>query len=51
MVFPYPGIVFRICGGIFFILAGLGYLGVTAIPNVVLGVFALIAGIALLVGA
>lgn len=42
--------VYRIAGGIFFILVGLMYLGVTAIPLTVLGVIALVAGIALIAG-
>lgn len=42
--------VYRITGGIAFLLIGLTYLGVAAIPSSVTGVFTLIAGIALLVG-
>ena len=42
--------VYRIAGGVFFILAGLVDLGVTAVPLAVLGVVAFIAGIALIAG-
>lgn len=42
--------IFRICGAVFFLMVGLEYLGVAGIPPVVLGVFALLAGIGLLVG-
>ncbi len=43
--------IYRIAGGIFFILAGLVYLGVAAIPPAIVGVLALVAGIALIAGA
>lgn len=42
--------IYRIAGGIFFILLGLSYLGITAIPFVVIGIIALVAGIALIAG-
>lgn len=40
---------YRFLGGVTFILFGIDALGV-AIPGIVLGIFALLAGIALLVG-
>lgn len=43
--------VYRITGGIWFLLTGITMLGIVAIPVVVLGVLALVAGIALLAGA
>jgi hypothetical protein len=42
--------VYRITGGIFLLLTGLIAIGITAIPAVLVGVLALIAGIALLAG-
>ena len=43
--------IYRIAGGIFFILAGLVYLGIAQIPQSFVGVLALVAGIALIAGA
>ena len=43
--------IYRIAGSIFFILAALSYFGLAAVPLIVIGVFALAAGIALLAGA
>ena len=42
--------VYRIAGGIFFILIALEYFGFGQIPKVVTGIFALLAGVALLLG-
>ncbi len=42
--------VYRITGGIFLVLLGISMLGITALPDGIIGVFGLIAGIALLVG-
>ena len=42
--------VFRISGGIFFLLAAIGYFGIVSIPAVLMGVVALVAGIALIAG-
>lgn len=43
--------VFRIAGGIFLILAAISYLGLFAVPTLLLGLAAGIAGVALLIGA
>lgn len=42
--------IYRISGGVFFVLAGLAYLGVALVPTTVLGVLGIVAGIALLAG-
>jgi hypothetical protein len=42
--------VYRICGGIAFLFLGLSSLGIAKLPEPVIGVFLLIAGIALLAG-
>ncbi len=42
--------VYRICGAIFFILMGIKLLGVGSTPDPIIGVAALIAGIALIAG-
>jgi hypothetical protein len=42
--------IYRISGGVFFLLVALVYLGVTAIPLVIVGIVALVAGISLLAG-
>lgn len=42
--------VYRITGGIFFVLLAAEMLGLVGVPKVVTGVFGLIAGIALLAG-
>jgi len=42
--------IFRISGGVFFLLAALAYFGAAAIPLAIIGVVALVAGIALLAG-
>lgn len=42
--------LYRICGGIFFLLMAISLLGFGAVPNLVTGVFALLAGIGLLAG-
>lgn len=42
--------VYRITGGIFFLLAGLVYLGVSLVPGTIVGIIAIVAGIALLAG-
>jgi hypothetical protein len=42
--------VFRIGGGIFLILTGVAAIGVVGIPPVIIGVCAIVAGVALLAG-
>ena len=42
--------VFKIAGGIFLILAAIGYLGLFAVPALLLGIAAGVAGVALLAG-
>jgi len=42
--------VYKITGGIFLILLGISLLGIAGVPDVITGVFGLIAGIALLAG-
>lgn len=42
--------IYRIAGGIYLALVGLSLLGLMAVPSMVLGIFALVAGIALLAG-
>jgi hypothetical protein len=41
--------VYRICGGLFFLVYGLVSLGM-AIPAIIVGILAIIAGVALLAG-
>lgn len=43
--------IYRIAGGIFLILAAVSYLGLLAVPTLLLGLAAGVAGIALLFGA
>lgn len=40
--------VYKICGGLFFLLSAASLLGLFTVPSMILGVFALLAGIALL---
>ncbi len=47
----HTAMVYRITGGIWFLLTGLAALGIFTTPAVVLGILALVAGIALLAGA
>lgn len=42
--------LYRVCGGIFFLLYALQAFGVVAIPEIVVGIFALLAAIGLLAG-
>lgn len=42
--------VYRICGGIAFLLLGLSAVGIAQVPEYLTGVFLIIAGIALLAG-
>lgn len=42
--------VYKIAGGFFFILTGAVALGVAGVPSALIGVLALIAGVALLAG-
>lgn len=42
--------IYRITGGIFFLLTAFSLLGITTFPAAITAVFALIAGIALLAG-
>lgn len=41
---------YRISGGLFFLGLALGYFGIWAVPAVLLGILAAIAGVALLAG-
>lgn len=42
--------VYRICGGIAFLLLGLSETGLVTLPPIITGIFLIIAGIALLAG-
>lgn len=42
--------VYRIAGGIFFIVLAIGYFGIYDVPGAIMGVIALVAGIALIAG-
>ena len=42
--------VFKLAGGLYFILAGISALGVVGVSGPILGVVALVAGIALIAG-
>ena len=42
--------IFRIAGGIWILLMGISQSGIYTVPPLVLGIFAIIAGIALLAG-
>lgn len=42
--------VWRIMGGVFFIVLAVGYFGIVDVPRVLMGVIALVAGIALIAG-
>lgn len=42
--------IYRICGGIWILLMGINQCGIVSIPTIVLGIFGIIGGIALLAG-